>query len=270
VDVRHRHRGISAPSYRGVEPCARTGTREADEDDGESSARLPTFKRIFDVLVAVAVAVVLIPALALIALAVKVDSPGPVFFRCRRTGFHGRTLWMLKFRKMHAAATGPELTVATDDRLTRVGRVLTATKLDELPQLWNVLKGEMSIVGPRPEDPKFVSLRSDDYQTIVTVRPGITGLCQLAFAREGEILDPADRLGDYVERLLPMKVEIDKLYATRRTFAMDLEILTWTFLAVVLRRSVAVNRQTGRLSVRARPAPGLAPEPAMLGSLEDA
>ena len=162
---------------------------------------------------------------------------------------------MLKFRKMYDAAQGPELTVEGDDRLTRVGRILAKTKLDELPQLWNVLCGEMSLVGPRPEDPRFVLMRRADYRTILTVRPGITGLCQLAFAREAEILDPADRRRDYIERLLPMKVELDKLYAVNRTLAMDLRILVWTAVALLVRRDVAVHRGTGRLSARIRPRP---------------
>ena len=130
--------------------------------------------------------------------------------------------------------------------------MLARTKLDELPQLWNVLLGDMSLVGPRPEDADFVALHADAYQEILSVRPGVTGLCQLAFARESEILDPEDRLGHYVGRILPQKVRLDMLYTRTRTFRGDLRILVWTVLPVILRVDVAVNRRTGELTVRRR------------------
>ena len=161
---------------------------------------------------------------------------------------------MLKFRKMRPDAhAGPPLTSADDDRFTRVGRFLAKTKLDELPQLWNVLRGEMSLVGPRPEDPAFVAMRPDDFVSIAGVKPGVTGLCQLAFAKESFILDSNDRVRDYAERLLPQKVAIDLLYARRRTIGFDARILIWTFVAVLLRKDVAVHRETGKLTRRRRP-----------------
>ena len=155
---------------------------------------------------------------------------------------------------MHEDATGPALTVSADERLTRVGRFVARAKLDELPQLWNVLKGEMSLVGPRPEDPSFVGLRPDDFDVILAVKPGITGLSQLAFAKESELLNPVDRVADYLERFLPHKITLDRLYVSRRTIWVDLRILTWTVDAVLLRREVAVNRQTTKLTRRKRPA----------------
>jgi lipopolysaccharide/colanic/teichoic acid biosynthesis glycosyltransferase len=159
---------------------------------------------------------------------------------------------MLKFRKMCDGATGVALTVADDARFTRVGRMLARTKLDELPQLWNVLKGQMSLVGPRPEDPGFVARLPERYARILEVKPGVTGLCQLAFAKESEVLEADDRLTHYVERLLPQKAAMDELYATQRSLGMDLRILVWTALAVLLRRDVAVHRGTGRLGLRRR------------------
>jgi lipopolysaccharide/colanic/teichoic acid biosynthesis glycosyltransferase len=174
---------------------------------------------------------------------------------------------MLKFRKMVIGAPGPALTVPDDDRFTRAGRFLASTKLDELPQLWNVLKGEMSLVGPRPEDPEFISLYPEEYERILKVKPGVTGLCQLAFAREGKLLSSGDRVGMYVQDLLPQKVQIDTFYASRRTLAMDIRILIWTGVAVLLRRDVAVHRESGRLSVRRRPHLEV---PAAVGSLESA
>ena len=191
------------------------------------------------------------PLIAVLVLAIRLDSPGPAFYRCRRVGLRGRPLHMLKFRKMHDGASGPALSSPDDVRFTRLGSFLARTKLDELPQLWNVLKGEMSLVGPRPEDPAFVELRREAYSTILEVRPGITGLSQLAFASETDILDADDRLGHYVDRILPQKIGMDRLYATRRSVGMDLKILWWTLRAVVGQREVAVHRKTGRLTSRA-------------------
>lgn len=210
-------------------------------------------KRILDLVGSTLLVVLLLPVIVLLAVVIKLDSRGPLFYRCRRVGFRGRDLEMLKFRKMLSGAPGPALTVPDDVRFTRAGRFLASTKLDELPQLWNVLKGEMSLVGPRPEDPEFISLYPEEYERILTVKPGVTGLCQLAFAREGEIISSDDRVGMYVRDLLPQKVQIDTLYASKRTLAMDLRILVWTGVAVLLRRAVAVHRESARLSLRRRP-----------------
>ena len=221
--------------------------------------RTPAFdrvaKRTIDVVSALLLLLVLSPLILAIAVAIKLDSRGPVLYRCSRVGFRRRELAMLKFRKMHDDAAGPALTLDEDDRFTRVGKLLARSKLDELPQLWNVLKGEMSLVGPRPESAEFVDLYSDRYETILTVRPGITGLCQLAFAKEGRILDPANREADYTQRLLPQKVAVDAFYASARTLRMDLSILLWTVVAVVARADVAVHRATGALTRRRRPLP---------------
>jgi lipopolysaccharide/colanic/teichoic acid biosynthesis glycosyltransferase len=195
----------------------------------------------------------MVPLMAILAVLIKLDTPGPVFYRCTRVGFRGRRFAMLKLRKMVEGASGPALTTTNDARLTRCGRFLAATKLDELPQLWHVLKGEMSLVGPRPEDPAFVDLYRQEYDEIVSVRPGITGLCQLAFMREGAILDSEERLTKYVSQLLPAKVDLDVLYARNRSVAMDLRILAWTAVAVLFRRDVAVHRGSGRLGLRRRP-----------------
>ena len=211
-----------------------------------------TAKRLVDIVASAVLLALLIPVILVVAVAIKVDSRGSVLYRCRRIGLGGRDFPMLKFRKMHDGASGLPLTLSSDARLTRVGRFLARTKLDEIPQLWNVLRGEMSLVGPRPEDPSFVELLATEYRTILTVRPGITGLSQLAFAREGEILDRDDRMTDYVTRLLPQKARLDAMYALHPSFRMDLRILAWTAVAVVLRRDVAVHRNNGRLSSRRR------------------
>jgi len=241
---------------RRFDPCpADLGDAGATKDDWRSDAvvALGGFaKRGLDVVAASILLVILLPLIALVAVAIRLDSRGPAFFRCRRVGYRGREFGMLKFRKMVHDARGGALTAPEDDRFTRFGRVLAKTKLDELPQLWNVLKGDMSLVGPRPEDAGFVELRAQEYRQILRVRPGITGLSQLAFARENEILDPQDRHAHYVSKLLPAKARIDCLYVSRRTIGMDFKILFWTAAAVLLRLEVAVHRQSGRLTRRRR------------------
>jgi lipopolysaccharide/colanic/teichoic acid biosynthesis glycosyltransferase len=210
-------------------------------------------KRAIDVTVAVLALILLSPLFVLIALLVVLDSPGSVFYRADRVGFRGAPLRMLKFRKMHPTAHGAALTTADDDRFTRVGTWLARTKLDELPQLWHVLRGQMSLVGPRPESPSFVERHASDYDVILTTRPGLTGYSQLAFAREGAILDPDDPHGHYVSALLPQKVGLDRMYASRLSTRRDLRILTATFMTVFLRKPVAVHRGTGALTRRRRP-----------------
>jgi lipopolysaccharide/colanic/teichoic acid biosynthesis glycosyltransferase len=209
-------------------------------------------KRSMDVIVSALAIVVLSPVFLAIALLVVLDSPGPVFYRAERVGFRGRRLRMLKFRKMHRAAHGADLTIAGDARFTRTGAWLARTKLDELPQLWHVLRGEMSLVGPRPESPGFVARFEADYAVILTARPGLTGYTQLAFAREGWILDPEDAHGHYVKDLLPQKVALDRLYASRLDTRRDVRILVATFQTLVLGQPVAVDRTTGALTPRRR------------------
>jgi lipopolysaccharide/colanic/teichoic acid biosynthesis glycosyltransferase len=212
----------------------------------------PALKRGLDVAVSAFLLLVLAPLVLALAVAIKLDSPGEVFYRCRRVGKDGREFGMLKFRKMRRDAAGVKLTAAHDARFTAIGRFLASSKLDEVPQLWNVLRGTMSLVGPRPEDPGFVAEQRVAYRTILTVRPGVTGLTQLAFARESEILDPQDRVGHYITKLLPQKAKLDCLYVARRSTAMDFRIFLWTAVAVLLRREVAVHRETGRMNLRAR------------------
>jgi lipopolysaccharide/colanic/teichoic acid biosynthesis glycosyltransferase len=209
-------------------------------------------KQVLDRLVALLLLLVLLPLIVVVAAAIRAESPGPAFFRCRRVGHRGKEFGMLKFRKMREGAQGPKLTSPDDERFTRFGRWLASSKLDEVPQLWNVLLGQMSFVGPRPEDPRFVEIEAEAYAEILSVKPGITGLSQLAFARESDILDPNDRFGHYVGRLLPQKTRLDRVYAADRSLTMDARILFWTAVAVA-GREVAVHRETGRLNLRRRP-----------------
>jgi lipopolysaccharide/colanic/teichoic acid biosynthesis glycosyltransferase len=209
-------------------------------------------KRGFDLAVALFLAIALAPAFVLLAVLVRLDSPGPIFYRCRRVGFGGRTFEMLKFRKMHHRAEGADLTAHADHRFTRAGKWLARMKADELPQLWNVIRGEMSIVGPRPESRVFTETYPHDFDQITRVRPGIVGPSQLAFAEESRILDPHDPTGHYIDRILPQKIELDRMYAERWSFRTDVRVLFWTAAAVLLRRPVAVNRQTGAMGLRRR------------------
>jgi lipopolysaccharide/colanic/teichoic acid biosynthesis glycosyltransferase len=215
-------------------------------------------KRSVDAVGAAVAMTVLLPLMVLIGLLVVVDSRGPVFYRAQRVGFRGQPLAMLKFRKMAATAGGAPLTLAQDARLTRVGRWLARTKLDELPQLWHVLRGDMSLVGPRPEAPDFVARFPDAYGVILAVRPGITGYTQLAFVHEGAILDPQDPQGHYVDGLLPQKIALDRLYAEHPSLMRDVTILGATVATLVLRQPIAVDRETGVLTRRRRT--GLGPD----------
>jgi lipopolysaccharide/colanic/teichoic acid biosynthesis glycosyltransferase len=223
------------------------------EPQGRSRQRVVrAVKRALDVFLAAAALVSLSPLLLVIAILIELDSPGPIFYRAERVGFRGRPLRMLKFRKMHAGARGIALTVAGDDRLTRLGVWLARSKLDELPQLWHVLRGEMSLVGPRPESPTFVARFPAEYAVILQVRPGLTGYTQLAFVSELSILDPHDPQGHYLDSLLPQKVGLDRIYAGRVSTRRDLRILVATFATLFFRQPVAVHRATAALTLRRR------------------
>jgi lipopolysaccharide/colanic/teichoic acid biosynthesis glycosyltransferase len=246
---------------RGIEKSALSrALRSTSTSDAMGTTLRPLVKRTVDVVAALILLTAIVPLLLLIAMAIKLDSRGPVFYRVRRVGYRGRTLMMLKFRKMYHNATGIPLTADADERLTRVGKVLARTRLDELPQLWDVLRGRMSMIGPRPEDPGFVALHDDEYEHILSVRPGMTGLSQLAFAEEHKILDENDLMGDYVKRILPAKIGLDTMYADSYRIRMDLAVLFWTVVAVMLRRPVAVHRASGRMNLRKRPRPAAVPE----------
>jgi lipopolysaccharide/colanic/teichoic acid biosynthesis glycosyltransferase len=247
-DVRSVTQPLGAEMLAAAAPLsAETGARPLTSELLRAAA-----KRAMDVVGAALALVLLAPLFGVIALVILLDSPGPLFYRAERVGFRGRPLRMLKFRKMHRDAAGGPLTVANDERLTRVGRWLARTKLDELPQLWHVLRGDMSLVGPRPESPAFVQRFDADYDLILRVRPGMTGFTQLAFARECRILDPLDPGGHYVRVLLPQKVRLDRLYAGRPSLRRDAEIMLATIGTLALRLSIAVNRNTGALTIRRR------------------
>jgi lipopolysaccharide/colanic/teichoic acid biosynthesis glycosyltransferase len=211
-------------------------------------------RRTLDVVLAAAALVVLAPLLVLIVVAVVLESPGPILYRAERVGRHGRRLRLLKFRKMPPNASGLPLTVDGDGRLTTTGRLLARSRLDELPQLWQVLTGELSLVGPRPEDPVFVQARAQDYDVILSVRPGLTGYSQLAFADECRLLAVGDPVAVYLERLLPQKCALDRLFVGQASLTTTLRVLAWTVVPILLRRPVSVDRTTGAIHRRRRPA----------------
>jgi lipopolysaccharide/colanic/teichoic acid biosynthesis glycosyltransferase len=210
-------------------------------------------KRTIDVAGATLALLALLPLMLAIAVAILLESRGPVFYRGERLGPGGRRLRMLKFRKMHEGASGQALTLDRDPRLTRVGAILARTRLDELPQFWHVLRGDMSLVGPRPEDPRFASLMRDEFRRILSVRPGMTGLSQLAFADERSILRREDAEAHYVSCLLPQKAALDGMYADGISIRRDLAILLATTVTVLLGLPIAVNRSTGALTLRRAP-----------------
>lgn len=194
-------------------------------------------KRLLDIIIAVVGLMSLSPLMVAIAFAIRLDSPGPVFYRARRVGKGGKLFLMYKFRTMIANAeqVGPSITIRDDPRVTRVGRFLRKTKLDELPQLINVLKGEMSLVGPRPETPSMVEHYTPEQRRVLEVAPGVTGLAQLYYSNEEELLTSENWYDEYVMRILPHKLSLDLFYIDHRSLALDIAILGWTFAKLLMR-----------------------------------
>jgi lipopolysaccharide/colanic/teichoic acid biosynthesis glycosyltransferase len=193
-------------------------------------------KRTFDVLMAAVGLLLLAPVLLVAGLLVAIGSPGGAFFRQERVGRNGRVFKLLKFRSMRpgSEAKGQITTSDRDPRITPVGHFLRRTKLDELPQLWNVLVGDMSIVGPRPEVPRYVALYTPAQRQVLSVKPGITSLASIAFINENEVLGhSSDPERTYVEEIIPAKLELDLKYALGWTIQWDLRIVLATVLRMV-------------------------------------
>ena len=177
------------------------------------------------------------PVLAAIVVAMKLSGDhGPFLHRAKRIGEGGRVISVLKVRTMAANSEGPRLTGTDDPRVTRVGRFLRRYRLDELPQLVNVVRGEMSLVGPRPEDPIFVDLTDPLHRRVFTAKPGITGLAQLQYHDEARLLEGPDPERRYREEILPAKLRLDASYLDHRSALLDLKILIRTIGAVAGRR----------------------------------
>ena len=191
-------------------------------------------KRAFDVASSAVGLVVLSPVFLVVAALIKAKDRGPVFFRQERVGLHGRTFRIHKFRTMRVANAGVLITSADDDRITPVGAFLRRTKLDELPQLIDVLRGDMSLVGPRPEVPRYVAMWGDDARAeILSVRPGISDPAAIAFRNEQDVLAAADDPErHYVEVILPQKVAMYLDYVRTRSFVGDLRVIFGTLAEI--------------------------------------
>jgi len=189
-------------------------------------------KRIFDIILAAAGLIVLSPLLLLIAVLIKLDSRGPILFKQERIGRNFRPFRIYKFRTMREGlqAASP-LTIGADPRITRIGKYLRASKIDELPQLVNVVKGDMSLVGPRPELPRYVELFRREYEYILKVRPGLTDLASLKYSDEAAVLgQSANPQEEYVARLLPDKIVLAKEYVQHSSFWFDAKLIGETIL----------------------------------------
>ena len=195
-------------------------------------------KRAFDLGVASVGLVLAAPILVGIAIAMRVSGDrGPFLHRARRIGSGARIIVVLKIRTMVVESDGSRLTVTDDPRVTRIGRTLRRYRIDELPQLINVVRGDMSLVGPRPEDPTFVDLTDPLHRKVFAAKPGITGLAQLRFHDEAALLDGDDAEGRYRMEILPAKLRLDEEYLDHRSLWLDVRILARTAATVLGRRS---------------------------------
>lgn len=193
-------------------------------------------KRAFDFCAAGMGLVLLSPLLVVVALLIKLTSAGPVLFKQTRMGRDFQPFQILKFRSMvqDAPKKGGQITFGRDPRITTVGHWLRKTKFDEFPQLINVLRGDMSLVGPRPEVPQYVEAFRDDYEKLLSVRPGITGLASVRYVDEATILaQAADPDAEYRRVVLPEKIRLDAEYIEKASFGYDLQIIFWTFVRIV-------------------------------------
>ena len=184
------------------------------------------------------------PLLLMLALLVKLTSRGPVLFRSKRIGLQGRPFLLLKYRSMTPGADslGPAITSAGDPRVTRVGEFLRRLKLDELPQLINVLQGDMSLVGPRPEDPSYVALYSRDQLSILEAKPGMTSPASLRYRDEASELTGDDWESHYIREVMPAKLAIDQKYIANRTVWSDVSVILMTIAGVWHRSGSTVSK----------------------------
>ncbi len=188
-------------------------------------------KRCFDIFVASTGLLICCPILLFVAAVIKMGNDGPILFCQERVGKDFKPFKVLKFRTMrtNAEVNGGRITIEGDPRITYVGRWLRTTKLDELPQLWNVLRGEMSIVGPRPEVAEYVDLYREEYREILSVRPGITDTSSIVFRKESELLATAeDPKREYINVILPQKIKLSSDYIRRRSTLGDICLLWQT------------------------------------------
>lgn len=191
-------------------------------------------KRLFDMVCAALGLLVLSPVLLVCALLVGLTSPGGVLFRQERVGKDGVPFTIYKFRSMRKDNAGLKISTSRDTRITPVGRVLRKTKLDELPQLWNVLKGDMSFVGPRPEVREYTDLYTPEQRQVLLLRPGITGLASIRYRNENELLTESDDPNrTYIKEIMPAKLALDLEYIPRACVSYDIKLILETLVTVV-------------------------------------
>lgn len=197
-------------------------------------------KRFFDIVASLGGLIILSPVFIVVGSLIKLDSRGPVFFRQLRVGLNGKTFYIHKFRTMRIQAEqlGLQITVGNDSRITKIGKILRKYKLDELPQLIDVLQGTMSIVGPRPEVPKYVAQYPESTKALVlSVKPGITDEASIKFKDENEILGKsANAEYDYVHKVLPTKLEFQISYVKNASFINDVKIIFQTIREIFISR----------------------------------
>ncbi len=193
-------------------------------------------KRLFDLFFSILGLLILTPFLLIVGIAVKLSSPGPVFFRSQRVGKNGKMFYMLKFRTMtkDAPLRGPVITFGKDPRITKVGAFLRRLKIDELPQLINVLKGEMSLVGPRPEVPEYVRLYTPEQKAVLNLTPGITDPASIKYAQENEILGASPNPEEtYLQQVMPEKIRLNLEYARQANLWDDFVTILRTFVRII-------------------------------------
>jgi lipopolysaccharide/colanic/teichoic acid biosynthesis glycosyltransferase len=201
-------------------------------------------KRAFDFIGSLLALVALSPVLLITAILIKLDSPGSVLYMAERIGKDGESFVMYKFRTMvaNAVCLGPAITYNADPRITRVGRFLRRTHVDEWPQFFNILRGDMSFVGPRPEAPIYVEYYTPQQREILKARPGMTGLAQVQYMQnEAAMLDATTLDEVYLNEILPKKLELDLQYIQSQSFLLDLKLLIQTLFITLIERSSGDN-----------------------------
>lgn len=192
-------------------------------------------KRLFDIVASFCGIVILFPLIVIVSILIKLTSKGPVLFKQVRVTKNGRLFKIYKFRTMRENSEGNrQITVGNDSRITGVGHILRKTKLDELPQLFNVLKGEMSLVGPRPEVPKYVELYTKEQREILKVSAGITDYASIYFSNESELLGEAENPEEfYIKKIMPYKIELNKKYIKEIGIVTDIKLIILTILKIL-------------------------------------
>ena len=207
------------------------------QEPGSSRPVFNFFKRLSDILISGLGLLFLAPFFGIIAILIKREGPGPIFYRGPRAGRFGHDFGILKFRTMAETVesyNGPRITAKDDKRITPLGKWLRDTKLNELPQLWNVFVGEMSLVGPRPEDPEIAKTWPEDARReILSIRPGITSPASISYRDEEARLSANDFMTQYLHEILPDKLRLDRLYVRHRSFFGDIDVLFWTAIALL-------------------------------------